>query len=87
MQFYMTVTFIVLQMTNEQRAEVIKCALAPLFEVASTCSVDADSQVEIMRAKQMAYGILLQSCGLMSEDTTEKHIPGMTNEVVSRVSE
>ena len=74
-------------MTNEQRAEVIKYGLAPLFEVPSTSTVDADSQVEVMRAKQMAYGILLQSCGLMCDDTIEKYIPGMMNEVVSKVCE
>lgn len=74
-------------MTNKQRAEVIKCGLAPLFEVSSTSSVDADSQVEVMRGKQMAYGILLQSCGLMSDDLIEKFIPDIMNEVVSKVCE
>ena len=52
-------------MTKEKQAEVLDCAITPLFKV--TSSDDGSSQAE-MHKKQMAYGILLQSCGLMEVD-------------------
>ena len=57
---------------------MVRLVTVPLFEV--TCSDDADTQAKL-RDKQMAYGILLQSCGL-----TEKNIVGMKDELDPQVS-
>ena len=53
-------------MTGKERAEMIKQAITSLFKVTNlpVCSRDAGFQAE-MREKQMAYGTLLDSRGLM----------------------
>ena len=59
-----------LQMTGKEQARLIDQAIAPLFQVTDLMrSRDAGFRAE-MREKQMAYGILLDSCGLleMTED-------------------
>ena len=66
-------------MTKEEQAdEVIKHVIVPLFEV--TSSEDPGTHAKL-REKLMAYGILLQSCGL-----TEKKIVGMKDELDPKVS-
>ena len=66
-------------MTKEKQAKVMEMRVTePLFEV--TASEDPGTQAKL-REKQMAYGILLQSCGL-----TEKKIVGMKDELNSEVS-
>ena len=53
-------------MTGEQRAQTIKQAITSLFQVTDLLisSRDTGYQAE-MHEKQMAYGILLDSCRLM----------------------
>ena len=53
-------------MTGKERAEMIEQAITSLFQVTNlpVFSRDAGFQAE-MREKQMAYGILLDSRGLM----------------------
>lgn len=54
-------------MTVQQRAQTIKQAITSLFQVTDllTSSRDAGYRAE-MREKQMAYGILLDSCSRMN---------------------
>ena len=63
--------FILLQMTGNEQARLIEQAIAPFFQVTDLLmfSRNAGFRAE-MREKQMAYGILLDSCGLleMTED-------------------
>ena len=53
---------IALQMAKEKQAEELDRAITPLFKVISRDDVSFQAK---MHEKQMAYGILLQSCGLM----------------------
>lgn len=66
-----------MQMTKEEQAQSMEQALESLFKVANfpTSSSDDAFKAE-MREKQMAFGILLHSCGLieMTEDTIESNI-------------
>ena len=69
---------IALQMRGEEQVQTIKKAIASLFEITnlfSSCG-DASHQAE-MREKQMAYGILLHSCGLMETKNAESKIMEM----------
>ena len=65
-------------MTGEQRVQTIKRAIISLFQVNDLpiSSRDAGYQAE-MREKQMAYGILLESCSLMD----------MTKDAIARTVE
>ena len=71
--------FILMQVTGEEQAQLIEQAIAPLFQVTDIMrSRDAGFRAE-MREKQMAYGILLDSCGLleMTEDAITKKVEVM----------
>ena len=71
--------FILMQVTGEEQARLIEQAIAPLFQVTDIMrSRDAGFRAE-MREKQMAYGILLDSCGLleMTEDAITKKVEVM----------
>lgn len=76
-------------MTGEEQVQSIKQAIASLFENTNlfTSSGDAGHRAE-MREKQMAYGILLHSCGLMETKNTESRILEMKRKLSdsSRVS-
>ena len=65
-------------MTGEEQVQSIKQAIASLFEVTNlfTSSGNASHRAE-MREKQMAYGILLHSCGLMETKNAESKIMEM----------
>ena len=65
-------------MTEEEHVETIKQAIGSLFEITNlfSSSGDASYQAE-MRDKQMAYGILLHSCGLMETKNAESKIMEM----------
>ena len=65
-----------MQVTEEDQARLIEQAIALLFQVTDLMrSRDAGFRAE-MREKQMAYGILLHSCGLleMTEDAIAKKV-------------
>ena len=63
-------------MTGKERTQTIKQAITSLFQVTNlpVFSRDAGFQAE-MHEKQMAYGILLESCSLM--DMTRDKIARM----------
>ena len=65
-------------MTGKQRAQTIKQAITSLFQVTDLLmsSRDAAYQAE-MREKQMAYGILLDSC----------YLRNMTGDAIARAVE
>lgn len=64
-------------MTRNEQDRLIEQAMAPLFHVSSP-SRNAGFRAE-MREKQMAYGILLGSCGLleMTEDAIARTVEAM----------
>ena len=76
--------FTAMQMSREEQAQSMEQAIESLFKVANftTSSSDAAFKAE-MREKQMAYGILLHSCGLieMTEDAIERKIEDMKHEL------
>ena len=65
-------------MTEEEHVETIKQAIGSLFKITNlfSSSGDASYQAE-MCDKQMAYGILLHSCGLMETKNAERKIMEM----------
>ena len=69
-----------MQVTGEEQARLIEQAITPLFQVTDlpVRSRDASFQAE-MREKQMAYGILLDSCGLMemTEDAIAQKVEAL----------
>ena len=66
-----------LQIAGTDRAQTVKKAIESLFTVRdiSTSNNESDYQVK-MREIQMAFGILLESCGVMqlTKDEIERHI-------------
>ena len=76
--------FTAMQMSREEQAQSMEQAIESLFTVENftTSSSDAAFKAE-MREKQMVYGILLHSCGLieMTEDAIECKIEEMKHEL------
>ena len=66
-----------LQITGTDRAQTVKKAIESLFRVRdiSTSNNESDYHVK-MREIQMAFGILLESCGVMelTKNEIERHI-------------
>ena len=55
-----------MQMTKEEQAQSLEQAIESLFKVANFATSSSDAAIKAeMREKQMAYGILLHSCGLI----------------------
>ena len=80
---------IVLQMTEKEPTQRMARAIALLFEVTHhfTSGSHACFKAEMMD-KQMAYGILLRSCGIMemTEHAFEKTITDVKQQLISKVS-
>ena len=80
---------IVFQMRDKELPQRMAQGIALLFNVTHrfTSSDDAGFKAEMME-KQMAYGILLQSCGLMgmTDHAFEKTIMSVKQQLVSKVS-
>ena len=78
--------FIAMQMTKEEQAQSLEQALESLFKVANFATSSSDAAIKAeMREKQMAYGILLHSCGLI--EMTEDAVKSNAEDVKCKLSE
>ena len=75
-----------MQMTKEEQAQSLEQAIESLFKVANFATSSSDAAIKAeMREKQMAYGILLHSCGLI--EMTDDAVKNNMEDVKCKLSE
>ena len=75
--------FTAMQMSREEQAQSMEQAIESLFKVENFTTSSSDAAE--MREKQMAYGILLHSCGLI--EMTDDAVKNNMEDVKCKLSE